>query len=905
MKRINTAILGLSILSLSAKAWDSPTMGWSSWNAFGHHISEEIIRSQADALISTGLKDAGYIYVNIDDGAWSGRDENGKLRIHPTRFPNGLLPLIDHIHNSGLKAGTYSDAGHNTCASFWGGDRDGIGTGLYEHDQEDADFMFGELGFDFIKVDFCGGDGPQNSEMLDLDEQERYTAISEAIKATGRSDVRYNVCRWAYPGTWVEDVASSWRMSQDIYLGWESVKDIIHQNLYLSAFATKGRFNDMDMLEVGRGMTEEEDKTHFGMWCMMSSPLLIGCDLREIDTKSIALLSNPELISLNQDPLAVQASVVKREKGGYVLVKDVESMHGCTRAFALYNPTDQAMTMNIDFFDLDLGDEAEIRDLFERKDLGHFSGRFGTHVPAHGTRLFRIEADRRLDRRVYEAETAFLPAYQELDNNQVVKSGIFEENDACSGGAKAGWLGGRLENVLIWRDVWSDDGGEYDMDLRFIAGADRDITIIVNGEETAKLIVNSGSWTNPGSATVKINLNKGINEIMLSNDHDWMPDIDCMILTREGDLGLYRHRHQQALENALSIDLTGLPEKLILSFKDQISSHSNPVESKEGYQNSIDALNKLSLEIEQALTLTQTYESTLYEVEGNISASDATEALTELMAELENVRLIFNDAETTGEIINANELLTQANCKYLKDERALLREGESWNMTCFITNPTFDEDTFGWSGSPVWGSHVAEYWNCTFKVSQTVEGLRDGRYTLCVQALYRQKANDGGNAFRNGTEQISATILANEDKTVVASLYRHPLSETPDLESQLSGTHVLRGFVNSMHGAELAFSHGLYMNEVNTSVKDGKLSISIESDQSEGDCWCCFDNFGLFYHGNDSMKVYPTPWEEEEIVDIFSPTGICVARGIRRSELNTLPDGLYISGGKKIIINHR
>lgn len=127
MKGIVTSLISLSLLPLSSQAWDTPTMGWSSWNAFGHHINEEIIRSQADAMSTKGLKDAGYIYVNIDDGAWSGRNEEGHLRIHPTRFPNGLKTLVDYIHDCGLKAGTYSDAGHNTCASFWGGDRDGIG----------------------------------------------------------------------------------------------------------------------------------------------------------------------------------------------------------------------------------------------------------------------------------------------------------------------------------------------------------------------------------------------------------------------------------------------------------------------------------------------------------------------------------------------------------------------------------------------------------------------------------------------------------------------------------------------------------------------------------------------------------------------------------------------------------
>ncbi|MDE6338126.1 MAG: glycoside hydrolase family 27 protein, partial [Muribaculaceae bacterium] len=376
MKRFYYAGLLLSILPLSAYAWDAPTMGWSSWNSFGHRIDEDIIRSQADAMVKTGLLDAGYKYVNIDDGAWCGRDEEGHLRIHPQRFPNGLKDLVAYMHSLGLKAGCYSDAGHNTCASYYGGDNDGIGTGLYEHDIEDAQFFFNELGFDFIKVDFCGGDAPQNSERLELDEKDRYTAISEAIKATGRDDVRYNVCRWAYPGTWVEDVATSWRMSQDINASWESVKDIIHQNLYLSAYATKGRFNDMDMLEVGRGMTTEEDKTHFGMWCMMSSPLLIGCDLRSIDKATLELLTNKELIALNQDPLALQAIVAKKEKGGYVLVKDVDELRSTSRAVAFYNPTDAPLEMSIAFYDIDLGENVAMRDLFEKEDLGSYNGSF-------------------------------------------------------------------------------------------------------------------------------------------------------------------------------------------------------------------------------------------------------------------------------------------------------------------------------------------------------------------------------------------------------------------------------------------------------------------------------------------------------------------------------------------------
>ncbi len=902
MNKIAIGLLSLSLLPLSSMAWDAPTMGWSSWNAFGHRINENIIRSQADALVNTGLRDAGYKYVNIDDGAWCGRDAEGHLVIHPTRFPNGLKPLIDDIHAAGLKAGCYSDAGHNTCASFYGGDRDGIGTGLYEHDEEDAQFMFGQLGFDFIKVDFCGGDGPQNSEHLDLDERERYTAISNAIKATGRTDVRYNVCRWAYPGTWVEDVATSWRMSQDIYLGWESVKDIIHQNLYLSAYATKGRFNDMDMLEVGRGMSDEEDKTHFGMWCMLSSPLLIGCDLREISQKSIDLLSNPELIALNQDPLALQATVVKRENGTYVLVKDVETLHGNTRAVAFYNPTDAAKKMSIDLFDLDLGDEAEVRDLFGRKDLGHFSGKIEVDVPPHATRIYKVTADRRIERRLYEAETAFMPAYQELDNNQAVKSGIYEENDLCSGGAKASWLGAREDNTLSWRDVWSEEGGEYNLTIYFISGADRKINVAVNGESSDILVANSGGWDKVGSVSLSINLRKGDNEITLSNPNDWMSDIDCISITREGDLELCRHRHSAALEEVTSIDFSMLPEKMKNNYSNLLSKHASPEESQSGYDEATAALNKLATEITETLSAFSSYQNTLAKAWENVEASAPSEAVAILEEKIESISSKVEESDNPSVFPQAAKDLYSAIREYLCDERAVLKDGECWDMTCFIENPNFDTDSHGWKGDPVWGSHVAEYWNRTFCASQTVDNLRNGNYSLSVQALYRVRPNDGGSSYRNGSERIPATITTNDSSKPVASLYQHPLSETPELEKTLTGTHVLKGYVNSMHGAEMAFSYGLYVNEIPTTVTDNSLHISIESDNSENDCWCCFDNFTLRYLGTSDNAVDLNIANSAK-VDVYAPSGICVARGMNKDDLNRLPAGIYIVNGEKMIIH--
>ncbi len=508
-----------------------PTMGWSSWNTYGVNISESLIKRQTDAMVQKGLKAAGYNHINIDDGYFGGRDaQTGQLLIHPTRFPNGMKGVVDYIHQKGLKAGIYSDAGRNTCGSMFSGDPIGKGVGLYEHDQQDADYFFKELGFDFIKVDFCGGSYYHNEDHLVLDEQQRYTAIAEAIRRTGRDDVRMNACRWAYPGTWVSDVAFSWRTTGDIYDGWASVRDILAENLYLAAYCRDGHYNDMDMLEVGRSMTAEEDKTHFGMWCIMSSPLLIGCDLTSIRSTALSLLKNRELIALNQDPLHLQAYLVGCTAGCYILVKDIEQLNSTRRAFAVYNPTDQQHTVSVRLADLELGGNVALRDAFQQKSIGVHSGTFDVTVPAHATRIYTAEADSRLERVRYEAETAFISDYQEIKNNQQEQTGIYEAADYCSSGYKAGWLGRSEKNDLQFLDVNSPAGGDYQLTIGYISGEQRSVTVSVNGQRVQTLSINSGGWQRVAQRTITVTLQPGRNVIRLSNPTAWMPDIDYIDL---------------------------------------------------------------------------------------------------------------------------------------------------------------------------------------------------------------------------------------------------------------------------------------------------------------------------------------------------------------------------------------
>ncbi len=515
---------------LQTMAQEAPTMGWSSWNTYRVNISDSLIRTQADAMVRLGLERVGYRYVNIDDGFFGGRDGEGRLQIHATRFPHGLQPVVQHIHGLGLKAGIYSDAGRNTCGSFWDKDTAGVGVGLYGHEQQDARLFFDSLRFDFIKIDFCGGDAKQNADALQLDERERYTAIRRAIDAVGRKDVRINVCRWAFPGTWVSGIGSSWRIAGDITPTWQSVKRIIRANRYLSAYATGGCYNDMDMLEIGRGLSDAEERTHFAMWCIQSSPLLIGCDLNTIPQASLQLITNPELLALNQDVLCLQAYIAQVQDGVSLYVKDVRQRFGTQRAIAVYNPTDQPRTFRFPLSDIELAGRTEVRDLMARKDLPAVeAGQMAVDVLPHDTRIFLLTAAERLERTRYEAETAWLNRYQDLGHNPSMGYATYVDDAACSGGAKVGWLGSRTDNYMEWRDVYSADGGTYSVTLAYSTSETRQAVITVNGRKAQKLSFTADT----GCRILSLKLKPGTNIIRVAPvGEGWCPDIDYMEIKR-------------------------------------------------------------------------------------------------------------------------------------------------------------------------------------------------------------------------------------------------------------------------------------------------------------------------------------------------------------------------------------
>jgi len=511
-----------------------PLMGWSSWNTFAVDISESIILDTARAMATNGLSAAGYRYVNIDDGFFGGRDSAGHLQIHPTRFPNGLKPVVDGIHALGLKAGIYSEGGTNTCGSIWNKDGFGCNSGFYGHDSDDCRLYFNELEFDFIKVDYCGG------KRMGLDERKRYTEIANAIRATGR-EVRFNVCRWAFPGTWVSDIAESWRTTEDIRASWRSVRQLVKENLYLSAYSKLGHYNDMDMLEVGRrkgelksvfghsdtGLTEEEEVAHFGLWCMMSSPLLIGCDVRTLPEFTRKLVTNKYLLSMNQNDLGLQGTVAARQGEAYLIAKDAEKIGGTSRFAALVNFGEKEVEFKLEASALNLAGKIAAFDLYEKADVGEFEGEIYVKLPPHSAKFYLMDAEQRTERKVYEAEDAFLPNYQELKDPGAANTPYFMECLAASGGVAVVNLGEGSQ--VIWKDVRIMRPGMRKLSVRVSTPFHRGLSIFIDGvhKKSYFLTDNSGDF---GTLELEAELSAGKHEVRLSAESGFLPDIDCLIV---------------------------------------------------------------------------------------------------------------------------------------------------------------------------------------------------------------------------------------------------------------------------------------------------------------------------------------------------------------------------------------
>ncbi|MGW3493009.1 NPCBM/NEW2 domain-containing protein [Streptomyces sp. NPDC001020] len=381
----------------------TPPMGFNNWNSTHcrAEFDESMVKGIADLFVEKGLKDAGYQYVNLDD-CWAlpSRNADGKLVPDPARFPNGIKAVADYVHSKGLKLGIYTSAGTKTCnpAGF---------PGALGHEYSDAR-QFADWGVDYLKYDNCNNQG--------VDAKLRYTTMRDALKATGRPIV-YSICEWGAnkPWEWASDLGQLWRTTGDISDDWGSMLSILKQNLPLAPYAGPGHWNDPDMLEVGNGgMTDTEYRTHFSMWSVMAAPLLIGSDLRTASPATFDILGNKEVIAVDQDPLGKQGTVVSSEGGRWVVAKE---MADGSRAVALFNETNSAqrITTTAPAVGLPQASAYTLRDLWRHTSF-NTAGKISATVPAHGTVLVRVTADRQWDDHAPAVELG-------LDGNPLIQSG--------------------------------------------------------------------------------------------------------------------------------------------------------------------------------------------------------------------------------------------------------------------------------------------------------------------------------------------------------------------------------------------------------------------------------------------------------------------------------------------------
>ena len=320
---------------------DKPQMGWSTWNKFQEKISEDVIIGIADAMVESGLRDAGYTYINIDD-CWHGeRDKDGFIQVDATKFPHGMKYLADYLHGKGLKLGIYSDAGTATCGSM---------PGSLGHEYQDA-LQYARWGVDYLKYDWCN--------TTNINPQGAYQLISDALRASGRP-IFLSMCEWgnSHPWRWARDIGHSWRTTPDIWCNFDSLRvfpqgysqfgvmQCIQLNDTLRQYAGPGHWNDPDMLEVGNGMTINEDRAHFTMWCLMASPLILGNDIRNMSAEVRDILTNREMIAVDQDALGVQGLHLMDDDGLQFWFKPLE---GGDWAFVILNATKEDKTYALDW----------------------------------------------------------------------------------------------------------------------------------------------------------------------------------------------------------------------------------------------------------------------------------------------------------------------------------------------------------------------------------------------------------------------------------------------------------------------------------------------------------------------------------------------------------------------------
>src|SRR6266478_4037491 len=352
----------------------TPPMGWNSWNKFASRVDDATVRSIADAMAGNGMKEAGYRYINIDDTWEAGRDAQGNIQTNK-KFPN-MKALADYVHSKGLKLGIYSSPGPNTCAGY---------EGTYGHEEQDAR-TYAAWGIDYLKYDWCGARNLYTDEEM----QAVYQIMGDALLKSGRP-ILYSLCQYGRADVWKwapEVGGNAWRTTGDIRDTWDSMTTIGFSQDELAPWAAPGHWNDPDMLEIGNGgMTDDEYKTHMSLWSILAAPLLAGNDLRSMTPAILEILTNREVIAVNQDKEGKQGSRISKTGDQEIWARPLA---GSARAVAIFNRATEAATLTVPWSDLGISGKAQVRDLWEHKVIEVQGPAYSLTIPAHGVVMLRV-----------------------------------------------------------------------------------------------------------------------------------------------------------------------------------------------------------------------------------------------------------------------------------------------------------------------------------------------------------------------------------------------------------------------------------------------------------------------------------------------------------------------------------
>lgn len=376
----------LTIVGGAHKLAQTPPLGWNSWNVWAGAVDDAKVRAAADAMVKSGLAAHGFQYINIDDCWEAGRDADGKILTN-SRFPD-MKALADYVHSKGLKLGIYSSPGPTTCGGY---------TASYQHEQQDAD-SYANWGIDYLKYDWCSyGNIAPNPTLEEM--QKPYSVMRTALDSAPR-DIVFSFCQYGMGNVWEwgEKIGGNcWRTTGDINDSWTSLSGIAFSQDGHEKFAGPGHWNDPDMLVVGKvgwgpslhasRLTPNEQILHISMWCLLSSPLLIGCDMTQFDRFTLSLLTNDEVLDINQDPLGHPAG--RKAKVGDTEVW-ARQLHDGSTAAGLFNRGSETMKVTASWTDLGLKGSQLVRNLWLRKDIGRRNGSFTAIVPPHGCVLVKL-----------------------------------------------------------------------------------------------------------------------------------------------------------------------------------------------------------------------------------------------------------------------------------------------------------------------------------------------------------------------------------------------------------------------------------------------------------------------------------------------------------------------------------